>query len=390
MKVPLLDLKMQYARIRDEIDQAVKEVCESQQFILGPVVAQLEKEIAGYCGSAYAVGVSSGTDALLISLMACGIGNGDLVITTPFTFFATVGSIVRVGATPLFVDIDEKTYNMDQRILGERLDRLPEEQRRQVKAIVPVHLFGQCADMSPILEIAGRYGLAVIEDAAQALGAEYRLPSGETVRAGAMGQMGCFSFFPSKNLGAFGDAGMVTTHDEELASRLNLLRVHGARTKYYHDLLGGNFRLDAIQAAVLRVKLRYLDRWTEGRRRNADIYRRLFEEKGLKEIGLPFEDTPRHIFNQFVIRVPYDRDGLKSFLNEQGIGCEIYYPVPMHMQPCFSMLGHRPEDFPVALEASETTLALPIYPELEENQLMYVADKIAEFFASKKTPKKSS
>lgn len=387
MKVPLLDLKMQYAQIRGEVDQALKEVCESQQFILGPVVSQLEGRIANYCGSAYAVGVSSGTDALIMALMACGINNGDMVITTPFTFFATVGSIVRMGATPLFVDIDEKTYNIDERLLVETLDRMPYDLRGRVKAIVPVHLFGQCAAMAPILEVAGRCGLAVIEDAAQALGAEYRFPSGARRRAGAMGQMGCFSFFPSKNLGAFGDAGMVTTNDEELAAKLSLLRVHGARTKYLHDVLGGNFRLDAMQAAVLQVKLRYLDQWTAGRQRNAGIYRRLFEEKGLQHIVLPFENTPRHIYNQFVIKVPSERDSLKTFLNERGIGCEIYYPVPMHMQPCFSSLGHEPEDFPVALEASNRTLALPIYPELEEGQLAYVVDKIVEFYSSKKMAK---
>lgn len=381
MRVPLLDLKAQYARIREEVRQAVDEVFESQRFILGPQVEALERETAAYCGARFAVGVSSGTDALLISLMAAGVGAGDLVVTTPYTFFATAGAIHRVGARPLFVDIEADTFNMDPRALEAVLAGLGREDRARVKALIPVHLFGQCAEMDTILEVAEAHGLAVIEDAAQAIGSEYRFADGRVRRAGAMGRYGCFSFFPSKNLGAFGDGGMVTTDDEAAYERLKILRVHGARPKYHHHCVGGNFRLDAVQAAVLRVKLRHLDRWTAKRRSNAENYRKLFARAGLQtEIQLPLDKGHRHIYNQFVISVEDKRDALKEHLQGRGIGCEIYYPVPLHAQPCFEDLGYLPGDFPVALAASKKTLALPIYPELSDAQMEYVVDIIGEFF----------
>lgn len=379
MKVPLLDLKGQYGRMRDEIRKAMDEVCESQYFILGPKVEQLETEIAAYCGCRYAVGVSSGTDALLISLMAAGVGAGDVVVTTPYTFFATAGAIARLGARPVFVDIERDTFNMDPGLLGATLDRMDEGELARVKAVIPVHLFGQCADMEPILGIARRRGIAVIEDAAQAIGSEYAFLDGTVRRAGAMGDYGCFSFFPSKNLGAFGDAGMVTTNSPELYELLKILRVHGSSPKYYHRVIGGNFRLDALQAAVLSVKLKYLDEWTQGRQRNAGIYRRLFSEAGCPEVSLPPERGKRHIYNQFVIRVGKDRDGLRDYLSASSVGCEIYYPVALHMQECFSYLGYRKGDFPESEKAAQCTLALPIYPELTLDQISYVVDKTVEF-----------
>jgi dTDP-4-amino-4,6-dideoxygalactose transaminase len=358
---------------------ATREVYESQQFILGPKVKELEEKIAEYCGCKHAVGVSSGTDALLISLMTAGIGPGDLVVTTPFTFFATVGSITRVGAAPLFVDIDRATYNMDPSKLESTMAGLGAAERSRVKAIMPVHLFGQCAEMEPILETARKYHLVVIEDAAQAIGAEVALRSGAPKRAGSMGEYGCFSFFPSKNLGAFGDGGMVTTNSQELYERLTIMRGHGAKPKYYHRVIGGNFRLDALQAAILIVKLKYLEQWTARRRENAGTYRELFEKAGLAEVSLPVEKEKRHIYNQFVIRLKGRRDGLREFLNAQGIGTEVYYPLPLHVQDCFKYLGHRPEDFQESVEAAATTLALPIYPELKREQLVAVVQKIKEF-----------
>lgn len=379
LEVPLLDLRGQYQNIQEEVVLATKEILDSQQFILGPKVNELEKVIAGYCQCDYAVGVSSGTDALLISLMTADIGAGDLVITTPYTFFATVGAVARVGARPVFVDIDGDTYNMDPPKLDEIITSMDENQRSKVKAVIPIHLFGQCADMGPILEVAKMHGLSVIEDAAQAIGAEYRFEDGEIRRAGSMGQYGCFSFFPSKNLGAFGDGGMVTTNEKEVYEQLVIMRVHGARPKYYHELIGGNFRLDAIQAAALLVKLKYLDEWTEKRIENARRYRELFQEVGLDGISVPLEKEKRHVYHQFVIRVKNQRDELKAYLYNHGIGCEIYYPIPLHMQGCFKYLGYKPEDFPVSVQVSQEALALPIYPELTPEQIYYVVEVVGRF-----------
>ena len=382
MRVPLLDLKKQYKGIQDEVMSAVKEVFDSQHFILGPTVEELEKKIADYCQCRFAVGVSSGTDALLISLMTAGIGAGDFVMTTPYSFFATVGGIVRVGARPIFVDINEMTYNMDPGKLDEAITAMDKKRRSKIKAVIPVHLFGQCADMEPILDVAETYGMTVIEDAAQAIGAEYEFSEGSVRKAGSMGQYGCFSFFPSKNLGAFGDGGMVTTNEKEIYERLKIMRVHGSQPKYYHSVIGGNFRLDALQAAVLIVKFKYLSEWTEKRRKNAKLYRDLFQDKGLDSISLPKDKERRHIYNQFVIKVRDRRDELKAHLQESGIGCEIYYPVPLHLQPCFSHLGYKKGDFPVAEELAEQGLSLPMYPELSDEQIEYVASKIKEFFKS--------
>jgi len=370
--VPLLDLKAQYARIKDDVLPAVHAVLDSQYFILGPTVAACEQQIAEYCGCAHAVGVSSGTDALLVSMMAEGIAPGDEVITTPYTFFATVGSIVRLGATPVFVDIDPITYNLDVAQIEGRITS-------HTKAIMPAHLYGQCAEMEPILELAGRHGLVVIEDAAQAIGAEYR-----GRRAGSMGHYGCFSFFPSKNLGAGGDGGMVTVQDAERAEKLRVLRVHGSKPKYYHSLVGGNFRLDAIQAAIVSAKLPHLDEWSAGRQSNAARYRRLFEQAGLVQGGkvrLPVvAEARRHIYNQFVIRVER-RDELREYLKEHRIGTEIYYPVPLHLQECFASLGCAEGDFPHSEAAARETLALPIYPELSDEQAQYVVERIAGFYS---------
>jgi dTDP-4-amino-4,6-dideoxygalactose transaminase len=379
LRVPLLDLKKQYEKIRDEVILTVDELFESQRFILGPKVEELEERIAEYSGSEYAVGVSSGTDALLISLMSEDVGAGDLVITTPYTFFATVGAIVRLGALPVFVDIDESTYNIDPEKLAERLRSLSGEQRSKLKAIIPVHLFGQCADMEAIIEIAGKYGLAIIEDAAQAIGAEYKFRDGSVKRAGSMGAYGCFSFYPTKNLGAFGDGGMVTLNDEDVYNRLKILRNHGDIGRYVHGYVGGNFRLDALQAAILLVKLKYLDEWTERRIENANIYKALFEKSGLSDILLPFETGARHVYNQFVIRVGKKRDILKKFLEDNGVGCEIYYPIPLHMQECLKHLNNEISDFPVSMEMASSSLALPIFPELTEEELSYIVDTIKKF-----------
>jgi dTDP-4-amino-4,6-dideoxygalactose transaminase len=379
MKVPLLDLKEQYASIKEEILTVAEKIFESQHFILGPRVEALEKDIAGYCFSKHALGVSSGTDALLISLMAADIGSQHTVITTPYTFFATAGSIFRVGARPIFVDIDPDTYNISPQALENVIDSMTENELARLKAVLPVHLYGQCADMDPILKIAKEYHLVVIEDAAQAIGAEYR---GQ--RAGSMGDLGCFSFFPSKNLGAFGDGGMVTTDSDELHDKLRILRVHGSHPKYYHKLAGGNFRLDAFQAAVVSVKLKHLDTWTKARQENARKYRELFADARIDDvIQLPVEKEDRHIYNQFVICVTDKRDELRQFLNEMGVGTEIYYPVPMHLQECFLHLNYKRGDFPVAEHAALHTLALPVYPELSDDQLAYVVEKIAAFYKLK-------
>jgi four helix bundle protein len=387
--VPLLDLKAQYTAIRDEIRAAIDRVADAQQFILGPEVEALEREVAAYSGCAYGIGVSSGTDALLVALMAIDIRPGDEVITTPYTFFATAGSIARLGAVPVFVDIDPLTFNIDPTAIEARITP-------RTRVIMPVHLYGQMADMDPIMDIAQRHGLVVIEDAAQAIGSEYK-----GRRAGSIGHMGCFSFFPSKNLGGFGDGGMVTTNDAALAERIRLLRGHGAHPKYYHKLIGGNFRLDALQAAVLRVKLKYLDDWTAGRQRNAATYRRLFAEAGLTidppscltagcharnkgdctlppgRVVLPVEAPDRrHIYNQFVIRVA-QRDQVMAALKARRIGHEIYYPVPLHLQECFAYLGQRPGDLPASECAAAETLALPIYPELTDAMLAAVVEAVA-------------
>ncbi len=368
--VPLLDLKAQYATIRDEIRPAVDAVLESQQCILGSAVAECEAALAPYCGCPHAITVSSGSDALLISLMAEDIGPGDEVITTPYTFFATAGAIARTGAKPVFVDIDPKTYNIDPAAIEAKITP-------KTKAIIPVHLYGQCAEMDAILDVAGRRGISVIEDAAQAIGAEYK-----GRRAGSMGRYGCFSFFPSKNLGAAGDGGLVTATDAAVAERLRILRVHGSKPKYYHAIVGGNFRFDALQAAIVTVKLRHLDSWTAGRQSNAARYRRLFEAAGLTADGtvqLPYEvPGNRHIYNQFVIRVPR-RDEVQAYLREQKIGNEVYYPVPLHMQQCFAYLGHHEGDFPESEAAAKQTLALPIYPELSDAQAEWVVECIQKF-----------
>lgn len=367
MPVPLLDLKAQYATIRAEIEAAVAEVFESQYFILGPKVTACEEAVAAYSQCAHAVGVSSGTDALLLALMTEDIGPDDEVITTPYTFFATGGCIARLGARPVFVDIDPVTYNIDPA-------RIEEKITAKTRAIMPVHLYGQCADMDPIVDIACRHDLPVIEDAAQAIGAEYK-----GKRAGSMGKYGCFSFFPSKNLGGAGDGGMVVTNYDHPAERMRVLRVHGSKPKYYHSLIGGNFRLDALQAAVVHVKLAHLDDWTRGRQRNAERYNRLFEEAGLTAtIELPQVVQSRHIFNQYIIRVPR-RDDLMAHLKAHNVGCEVYYPVPLHLQECFAYLGHKPGDFPESERAANETLALPIYPELTDAQAQTVVQTIRDF-----------
>ena len=376
MKVPLLDLKAQYKTIKDEIMAVTADIFESQYFILGPHVEKLEKEIAGYCSVKYALGVSSGTDALLIALMAAGIGPGDSVITTPYTFFATAGSIARVGAKPVFADIDPDTYNISPDRITEIISSMKAAERARLKAIMPVHLYGQCADMDPILHIAKKFDLLVIEDAAQAIGSEYK-----GKRAGSIGDFGCFSFFPSKNLGAFGDGGIVTVNATAFYEKLHILRVHGSHPKYFHRYIGGNFRLDAIQAAVVSVKLKYLDGWTGARQKNAQRYAKLFSEAGLgNKIKLPVQKESRHIYNQFVIEVPEKRDDLRNHLNNAGIGNEVYYPVPLHIQECFAYLGYKKGDMPVSEHAALHTMALPIYPELTEDMQAYVVEKIKEFY----------
>jgi dTDP-4-amino-4,6-dideoxygalactose transaminase len=368
MNVPLLDLKAQYRPIRDEVRAAIDRVCDAQQFILGPEVEALEAEVAAFCGARFAIGVSSGTDALLAALMAAGVGPGDEVVTTAYSFFATAGTIARLGARAVFVDIEPDTFNMGAAGVTARITS-------RTRAIMPVHLFGRCCDMEPVLAAAAARGIAVIEDAAQAIGAF----DAAHRSAGTMGLVGCLSFFPSKNLGGFGDGGMLLAGDETVAERLRVLRVHGSKPKYFHHVVGGNFRLDALQAAVLRVKLKHLAGWTKARRENADRYRRGFRDAGLEtRVVLP-TDTAGHIYNQFVIRCA-DRDRLQRFLRDRGVGTEIYYPVPLHLQECFKDLGYGPGDFPVAEAAAKDSLALPIYPELTEDQQRYVVDAIAAFY----------
>ncbi|UCD84901.1 MAG: DegT/DnrJ/EryC1/StrS family aminotransferase [Deltaproteobacteria bacterium] len=374
MKVELLDLKAQYQEIEKEVKTAIDQVLAHQHFILGPEVKELEEEIARYCEVSYAIGVASGSDALLLSLMAIGVGEGDVVLTTPYTFFATAGSISRLGARPVFIDIDPKTYNIDPVMIKKYLKRYSTHKgrRAKIKAIIPVHLFGQCAEMEPILELAEKNGLKVIEDAAQALGAEYK---GQ--KAGTMGDVGCFSFFPSKNLGGMGDGGMIVTNDQSLAKRFRSLRVHGTgKMKYSYSHIGINSRLDTLQASVLKVKLKYLDEWNEGRRENATFYDKAFKDS---QVVTPYAtDHNLHIYNQYTIRVP-NRDGLLDHLNSAEIGCAIYYPIPLHIQDCFKSLGNKEGDFPESEKAAKETLSIPIYPELNEQQKSYIVDKILEF-----------
>jgi dTDP-4-amino-4,6-dideoxygalactose transaminase len=370
MKVPLLDLKPQYRALKPELDAALLRVAESQYFILGPEVKALEAATAKYSGCKFGIGLSSGTDALLIALMALDIGSGDEVITTPYTFFATAGTIARLGAKPVFVDIDPGTFNISA-------DAIERAITSRTKAIMPVHLYGQMADMDRIMDIARRHDLRIIEDAAQAIGSE----DAKGRRACSIGDVGCLSFFPTKNLGAFGDAGACVTNDDKLAAKMFKLRVHGMEPKYYHELIGGNFRLDEIQAAVLNVKLPHLDSWSAARQRNAAFYDAAFARACIEGLVTPPTAKPgaRHIYNQYCVRVPR-RDELRARLGAAGVGAEIYYPLPLHMQQCFAYLGHKPEDFPESLRASRDSLALPIYPELEESQLRYVVDTIAAFF----------
>ncbi len=370
MQVPLLDIKEQNESLRSEIEAALARVLDTNAFILGSEVAELENETARYCGVTHAIGCASGSDAILLALMALGIGPGDEVITTPYSFFATVSSITRLGATPVFADIEPEYFNIDPA-------RIEAKITSRTKAIEPVHLYGQCADMDAINAIAAKHGIRVIEDAAQALGAKDR-----ERQAGSMGAIGCFSYYPSKNLGGMGDGGMLTTNDDTLAAKLRALRVHGSEERYYHKYVGLNSRLDGFQGAVLRVKLPHLDPWTEKRRANAEAYRHWFTNRGLGEyLTAPIERPGAfHIYNQFVIRVPKKRDELRAFLTENGIGTDIYYPLPLHLQECFAYLGYTKGDLPIAEEAACETLALPIYPELRSEQIEFVCGRIAEFF----------
>lgn len=377
MNVPLLDLKAQLEPLRDEIKAAVNDVIDSTRYIGGPQITGLEEEIAAYCGAKHAIGVTSGTDALLVSLMGVGVGHGDLVITTPYSFFATAGVIVRLSATPVFVGIDPETYNLDPAKLKAWFEANPDKIDK-VKAIIPVHLYGQCADMDNILEIANAHNIPVIEDAAQAIGSRYPSKDGEK-RAGSMGLAGCFSFFPSKNLGCMGDGGMVTTNDDAFAEKITKLRNHGAHPKYYHQMVGGNFRLDAMQAAILRVKLPHLDSWHKGRQENAAYYDAHLNVDGVVKPHIAY-NREFHIYNQYIVRVPGDRDGLRKHLNDNHIGCEVYYPVSFHEQECFKALGYKQGDFPASEQAANSTIALPIYPELTTEMQDYIIEKIAEFY----------
>jgi dTDP-4-amino-4,6-dideoxygalactose transaminase len=369
MNVPLLDLKLQYTSLQDEIQTVLKAVCAEQNFILGPHVQKLEETLAKFIGTDYAIGVASGSDALLLSLMEAGIQPGDEVVTVPFTFFASTGVISRLQARPVFVDVTPETLNLDPACLAEKLTP-------SIKAILPIHLFGQCANMEAILQVADKQKIPVIEDACQAIGA-----SRNGIQAGAFGRTGCFSFFPSKNLGGFGDGGLIATRDSSIAERLRLLRVHGSRSEYHHHLIGMNSRLDAIQAAVLQVKFQHLTKWTANRQNNAALYRRLFQECHVDErLTLPVVGPGNvHVYNQFTIRTP-QRDELSAYLTQRGIGNRIYYPVPLHLQECYRSLGYQKGDFPVSEQLSQEVLSLPIYPELTPDQLQYVVDTIKTFF----------
>lgn len=374
MKVPLLDLKTQYKSIKKTVDANIAEVMESQYFIMGPKVTSCEQALSEYTGSAFSVGVSSGTDALLLSLMAEGIGPGDEVITSPYTFFSTGGSVSRLGAKPVFVDVDPASFNIAP-------EKIEEKITSKTKVIMPVHLYGQLADMEPIQAIAKKHNLLIIEDAAQALGAR-----NEKQHAGTFGDYGCFSFFPSKNLGGAGDGGLITTQSEEKYQKLRKLRVHGSSPKYYHSMIGGNFRLDAIQAAVIEAKLPHLEEWIEKRRENAENYRRLFRTKGLLEsnnVLLPEEIHGRHSYNQFVILTEEKhRDALREHLKNADIGTEIYYPVPLHLQECYNDLGYKENSLPVSEKSAKSSLAIPIYPELTSEQQEYVVNVIDNYFQS--------
>ncbi len=385
MQVPLLDLKAQYQSLKKELDEAVIKVAESQYFILGPEVEKMEKALCEYLGCRHAIGVSSGTDALLLAMMGLDIQPGDEVIVPTYSFFATAGTVSRLNAVPVFVDSDPVTFNIDPKKIEEKITD-------KTKAIIPVHLYGQSAEMDEIVAIAKKHNLKIVEDAAQAIGVQYK----DGRQVGTIGDIGCFSFFPSKNLGCFGDGGLVTTNDDELAEKLFIQRVHGAKPKYYHKIIGGNFRLDALQAAVISVKLPHLDSWSEKRRKNADTYTKLFKQSGLAEdegkisfnqknkILLPKavyknDDLKNyHIYNQYIIRTE-KRDALREYLTKNKIGTEIYYPVPFHLQECFSNLGYKQGQFPNAEMAANTSIALPIYPELNQEQLEYVVEKIDEF-----------
>ncbi len=370
--IPRLDLKAQYAQVKDEVEAALARVIASQHFINGPDVEAMEVEVANYCQARHCIGVSSGSDALLVALMALEVGQGDEVITTPYTFFATAGAIARLGAKPVFVDIDPATFNIDPKGIAAVVSP-------RTRAIIPVHLFGQCADMDPILAVANKHGLPIIEDAAQAIGAEYK-----GRRAGSIGTVGCFSFFPSKNLGALGDGGACTTNDPALAEKIKLLRGHGSNPKYYHKIVGGNFRLDTIHAAALRVKLRYLDGWTLGRQQGAAFYSELFARLGLdgRVAVTPRVVQSRHIFNQYVVRFN-DREGVREHLKTHKIGTEVYYPQPMHLQECFAYLGHQPGEFPESERAAVTSLALPMFPELTNAQRERVVRTVAGFYQAR-------
>ena len=391
MKFPLLDLKAQYRSIEKELKERVSEVLDSQMFILGAEVKALEEELSAYVGAKHAIGVSSGSDALIISLMALQVGPGDSVVTTPFTFFATGGAIARLGAKPLFCDIEPNTFNIDTVKLAELLEiEIEKKGNSQIKGIIPVHLYGQCVDMKSIQSLAEKYDLFVLEDAAQAVGSEYLMDS-EVKRAGTLGDLGILSFYPAKNLGACGDAGMVLTNDQTFLDRMRLLRVHGSSNKYMYDILGGNFRMDAIQATVLRVKLKHLDSWIMGRQQKAARYETLFSSAGLVEKGLI--QTPEavyrnaglkyfHTYHQYVIRTD-DRDDLQRFMREKGVPSAIFYPMPLHLQKCFAYLGYREGDFPESEKATSEVLALPIYPELSEENQDYVVTTIKDFYAER-------
>src|SRR5215472_12638047 len=370
-QIPLLDLQAQHKHIREEVLAEIVRVVDSQKFILGEDVKKLEGEIAAYSGTKFAIGCASGSDALILALMALDVRPGDEVLTTPYSFFATAGAISRVGAVPVFVDIEEDTFNLDVKLAAKTLDAHP-----KVRAMIPVHLFGGCADMDPIMQMAEGRGVPVIEDAAQSIGSEYK-----GRRAGSIGRIGCFSFFPSKNLGCYGDGGLVTTNDTALAERLSALRVHGGKKKYYHEWIGMNSRLDALQAAVLRVKLRYLDGWSEGRQKNAERYRTQLAKLGLDMKPLtPASYQTRHIYNQFVIRSER-RDALQAHLKGQGIGTEVYYPIPLHLQPCYAFLGHKAGDFPVSEKLALESLALPVHSELATEDIEYICNSIQAFYA---------
>ncbi len=384
-RVPLLDLKPQYEAIAARVQAAIEAVCASQHFILGPQVKTLEARIAAYAQCRHGIGVSSGTDALLLALMALGLGPGDAVITTPYTFFATAGTIARAGALPLFCDIEPDTFNISAAAVRGLIERecqagdglIHRPTGTRVKALMPVHLYGQLCDMGPLMDLARRFDLKVIEDAAQAIGAR----DSQGRQAGSFGDVGCFSFFPTKNLGAFGDAGMCVAQDAALAEHMEVLRVHGGKPKYHHAFIGGNFRIDELQAAVLNVKLDYLDEWSAKRALNAGYYTKAFARAGLGEAVRTPAARPgmHHIYNQYVIRVRH-RDALREHLAQSGVGTEIYYPIPLHLQKCFAYLGHAPGAFPEAERAAHETLALPIYPELTEQQLQHVVDSIGAFY----------